>query len=323
MKKKIDISIILIVRNNWEEIEKCLKSIMRQPGIELEVILLNDDSDDGASAHIKQFADNHEFINLFEQKYKGILQSRNKAIRQIKGKYTLFLNQEQELLPYSLQIAFKDALNSKADILQMPYMEVDGKKERIVKMPSLKEPLKGSQYIKAIGGKHILNTECYANLINSEYLSDKIMRFDYRLTDNFDFDFFAKAITGADSVFTTLTPVCISRTKTYRSITTDDKTIKEFNQNREYIRKNFNEYADNHYFSTEEINLLRYLRNINLLNYSIEELKKAMPEKDFSKWVKYMTENLTEYGGWKNIGRLKLKYKLKKYLKEATKSSEQ
>lgn len=318
MKQRIDLSVILIVRNNWEQIERCLKSVLKQPGLELELILLNDGSDDGASAPIKKFADSYESINLFEQKFKGIVQSRNKAIRQIKGKYTLFIEQEQELLPYSLQIAFREAVKRNVDILQMPYIRVEEKngkkKETTVNVLSLKEPVTGLQYARLTAAKGMFPTDSYVNLINSEYLSDKVMRFDYRLEDEYDFDFFAKAVIGAGSVFTTHTPVCMSVPRDLSDIAADESSVKLFNQSREYIRKNFNEYAEANYFSNEAVEMLRYVRHMNLLKYGVDNLQKALPEEDFMKWTKYMVEHMYDYSGWKNISRIRLRRTLKKYL---------
>lgn len=319
MKKKIDISIILIVRNNWEQIERCLKSLLRQPGIEMEIILLNDDSNDGASSYIKKFADQYDKIYLFEQKYKGIQASRNKAIKQIKGTYTLFIDQNQELLPYALQIVVKEAIKNNSDILQVPYIERKEKNgritDKIIRMPSIKEHVTGTQYVKKICGKRILPTDNFVTLINSEYLSDKVMRFDYRLPLEYNFDFYSKAIIGAGSILTMQTPLCIINKKTDFNKVPDQETIKILNTEREILRKNFNEYAESNYFSTEQIELLRYVRHMNLMKYGIPVLKKAMSETEFSKWGKYMEKYLISYGGWKNLSRLKLYHNIKKELK--------
>lgn len=319
MKKKIDISIILIVRNNWEQIERCLKSLLRQPGIEMEIILLNDGSDDGSSANIKSFSDKYENIILFEQKYKGIQASRNKAMKQIKGTYTLFLDQTQELLPFSLQIVVRDALRNNSDILQMPYIEINEKngkkKEKLIKVPLLKEPVTGSRYLKTICGSQILPTENFMNLINSEYLSDRIMRFDYRIVSEYDFDFYSKAIIGAGSVFTTKTPLCITHKDDINFKECDSDSIKALNFERELLRKNFNEYAESNYFSTEQTELLRYVRHMDLLKYGIPVLRKAMSDEEFSKWGKHMLKYLMEYGGWKRPSRIKMYHSIKKELK--------
>lgn len=313
MKKDIDISIILIARNNWTQIEKCLKSIMRQPGISTEIILLNDGSDDGASTPVKQFADKYDCINLFEQKYKGLAGSRNKATRQIQGKYTFFINQEEEMLPYSLQIAFRDAMKQKADILQMPYIVNEGNnRTRLVRMPVSKEMTNGTEYIRKFAGQMEICTRNYANLINSEYLKEKIMRFDYRISEDCDFDFYAKAITGASVIATTQTPVCMVPKHEIPDITADNETVKTFNLEQEYIRKNFNEYAESNYFSEEQIRLLRYLRYTNMLKYGITRLGKAMTEEDFTKWALYTKKYIMEYGGWRKLKRLNTYWKLNK-----------
>ena len=54
MRKKTDVTIIVIARNDWPQVERCLKSLMRQPGLTTEIVLLNDGSDDGASKSIKK-----------------------------------------------------------------------------------------------------------------------------------------------------------------------------------------------------------------------------------------------------------------------------
>lgn len=313
MKKDIDISIILVARNNWTQIHKCLNSILRQPGLNTEIILLNDGSDDGASTPIKQFADSYDCINLFEQKYKGLASSRNKATRQILGKYTFFINQEEEMLPYSLQIAFRDAMKQKADILQMPYIVNEGNnRNRLVRMPVCKEMTNGTEYIRKFAGQTEICTRNYANLINSEYLKEKIMRFDYRLSEDCDFDFYAKAITGASIIATTQTPICMVPKHDIPDITADNETVRNFNQEQEYIRKNFNEYAESNYFSEEQNRLLRYLRYTNILKYGITRLKKAMTEEDFNKWAGYTRKYIIEYGGWRKLKRLNTYWKLNK-----------
>lgn len=316
MKKNIDISIILIVRNNWEQIEKCLKSILQQPGIKKEIILLNDESDDGAGANIKKFADAHECIHLFEQKYKGLANSRNKAIKQITGLYTLFIDQEQVLQPFSLQIALKDAIRYKADILQMPFIveseNNSGKKTSVRKMPKLEDSMTGAQYVKAFAGKNGICTENYANLINSEYLKEHLLKFDYRIFEDCNFEFYAKAIVGASSIATTQTPICVVHENEISDIAENDESIKAFRTEQEYIRKNFNEYADSNYFSSEPTELLRYMRHINMLKYDYRNLQKAMEAIDYNKWAKRTIEYLKAFGGWKKISNLILIQKLKK-----------
>ena len=97
-------------------------------------------------------------------------------------------------------------------------------------------------------------------------------------------------------------------------ITADESSIKLFNQSREYIRRNFNEYAEANYFSNEAVEMLRYVRHMNLLKYGVDNLQKALPEEDFMKWTKYMVEHMYDYSGWKNISRIRLRRTLKKYL---------
>lgn len=313
MKKEINVTIIVIVRNNWKQIERCLKSLLRQPGVTKEIILLNDGSDDGSSKEIKVFADNNSDIKLFEQKYKGLANSRNKAIRQIQGRYTIFVNQDQELMPYALQLAYKEAARCNADMLQLSYMVRSRKRPKhmhLKRMPRLRNEVNGAEYVKAVCGKMMLPTDNYTNMIRSDYLKEKMMRFDHRLTD-YDFDFFTKAIIGAESVATSPYPLFIINRKETLTTKQEGDPVRTLTLENEFIRKNFNEFAENNYLSNEKIKLLRYSRFLHMLGQDRQLLAKTMQPKDYIKWVKATKGYLFMFGGWKRLSRIRQYFELK------------
>ena len=323
MRKKTDVTIIVIARNDWPQVERCLKSLMRQPGLTTEIVLLNDGSDDGASKSIKQFASSNKGIKLFEQKYKGLANSRNKAIRQIQGTYTLFVNQDQELLPYSLQLAYRAAAGSGADVLQLSYMlrdEANHKRQRMVRMPKAGDRPNGGEYIKAIGGRMQLATGNYANMIRSEYLKEHLMRFDPRLSDP-DFDFFARAVIGAERVETTPHPLFITPLVHETDIEPSDDPVKTTALELEYVRRNFNEFAENNYLSGERIKAMRYVRFMHMLETERGLLAKALQPKDFNKWVHDTRRYVLAFGGWKHPARIMQRLGLKPVDVRPTKSN--
>ncbi len=313
MRKTIDVTIIAIVRNNWRQVENCLKSLLRQPGVTTEIILLDDGSDDGAGKEIKGFAQRNTGIKLFEQKYKGLANSRNKALRQIQGRYTLFVNQDQELLPYALQLAFNEAARHNADIVQMPYMVRDAKRprhQRLRRMPALHEPMGGGEYVKTFGGKMRIETGNHANMVKSDYLKERLVRFDHRLKD-YDFDFFARAIVGAETVVVSPCPVFVTPKDRVVETAPGEDPVKTFSLEQEYLRRNFNEFADSSYLTPERVRLLRYLRCLHVLDSDPALVRQGFAPRDYNKWVKETRGYLFDFGGWRSLRRIRQRMGLK------------
>ena len=59
----IEVSVILIVKNEADYIKKCLDSILSQSYTKFEIIIIDDNSSDGTKEIIKSFKDKR--INLF------------------------------------------------------------------------------------------------------------------------------------------------------------------------------------------------------------------------------------------------------------------
>lgn len=316
MKRIIDVTIILVVRNNWRQIKMCLDSLLAQPGVATEIVLLNDDSDDGASADIKKFSLQHANVTLFEQKYKGLPVSRNKAIKQIRGSYTLFINQEQQMLPFALQLAFHEAMRTNADVLQMPCVlvgeDMNLNKGKTMRMPRCGECVTGNEYVHRFGGTGRISFLNCANLIRSEFIEDENLRFDYRLSNECDFDFFARAIMAAHRVHVSPMPLCMCKKPLIPNIIKNDETINAFRDEQDIVRKSFNEFAEKNNLSESQIQTLRYLHAMNRLKYGVDALSNAMTAGEYGKWSKAMKQYLMDFGGWKHIGRHYLKMKVEK-----------
>ena len=87
----IEVSVILIVKNEADYIKKCLDSILSQSYTKFEIIIIDDNSSDGTKEIIKSFEDKR--INLFnfsKEKYPGYANLRNLAIKKSNGKYIFF-----------------------------------------------------------------------------------------------------------------------------------------------------------------------------------------------------------------------------------------
>lgn len=122
----IHISIIVPIYNVEHYIEQCLISVAQQSMTEgVECILVNDCGGDNsikiAETFIERYSGNVKFSIIHHEKNKGLSAARNSGIRVAKGKYLLFLDSDDFLLPHCLSYLFKAATENNAELVQGGY----------------------------------------------------------------------------------------------------------------------------------------------------------------------------------------------------------
>ncbi|MBP5512730.1 glycosyltransferase [Candidatus Saccharibacteria bacterium] len=95
IKKKILITIIIPCYNSGKTIEKCIRSVCRQTYKKIEIICINDYSNDNTANIIKQIAKTDKRVTLIEHnKNLGVSVCRNEGISKAKGDYVTFLDSD-------------------------------------------------------------------------------------------------------------------------------------------------------------------------------------------------------------------------------------
>ncbi|MFZ4261611.1 glycosyltransferase family 2 protein [Sphingobacterium sp. HJSM2_6] len=85
-------SIIIPLYNAKGFIEKTLESILTQNFKEFEVIIINDGSTDGGEEICEDLCNKDFRLKLINQKNHGVSYSRNRAIKESKGEYIIFVD---------------------------------------------------------------------------------------------------------------------------------------------------------------------------------------------------------------------------------------
>ena len=89
----IKYSFIVPVYNCEKYLESCILSILGQNGKnQLEVILIDDGSQDKSGELADKLADEYVNVRTFHKKNGGVASARNKGIREARGKYILFID---------------------------------------------------------------------------------------------------------------------------------------------------------------------------------------------------------------------------------------
>lgn len=91
------VSIVVPVYNKEKYIGKCLKSILNQSYKNIEVLTVDDGSEDSSRKIIERFVEKDSRVKLFVQQNSGVGQARNRGIQNAKGRYILFVDADDEI----------------------------------------------------------------------------------------------------------------------------------------------------------------------------------------------------------------------------------
>ena len=112
------ISIIVPVFNVEKYLEECLESILRQDFSEYEVICVNDGSTDSSAEILKKYEMEYSRIKVIEHsENKGLSAARNTAMKHATGKYIMFVDSDDMIVPNILEEVYATAESNHLDIL--------------------------------------------------------------------------------------------------------------------------------------------------------------------------------------------------------------
>lgn len=113
MKLDKKLSIIIPVYNVEEYLEETLQSIFNENMDGVEIIIIDDGSNDGTLDIVKKYPD----IIVIKQKNSGPGKARNKGIEIATGKYITFIDGDDKVVNDSLKIRYELAEKYNADIV--------------------------------------------------------------------------------------------------------------------------------------------------------------------------------------------------------------
>ncbi len=110
------VSVIIPIYNGAKYIMSMYRSLKDQTFQDFEVIFINDGSKDDSLRKLKNVAKDDPRVRIFSQENKGICASRNLGLEQAKGKYIIFLDQDDGIENELIE-KYVEAINEKnADI---------------------------------------------------------------------------------------------------------------------------------------------------------------------------------------------------------------
>lgn len=130
MLSMLRLSIIIPMYNVEPYIERCLSSLQDQdiPMEEYEIICINDGSPDNSREVVIRFQRQNKNIILIDQSNQGVSKARNNGINVARGKYLLFVDPDDYIIPNSLNSRLVNAEDKSAQVsvLGFTFLDKDG-----------------------------------------------------------------------------------------------------------------------------------------------------------------------------------------------------
>lgn len=115
--EEIVFSILVPVRNTVEYLRQCIDSILSQDYHNYEVIIVDNDSNDGSEKILDEYAQLHENMTVIHQENAGLLMSRRVAISHATGEYLCFVDSDDYIASDYLSKIYNCIKRDTADVI--------------------------------------------------------------------------------------------------------------------------------------------------------------------------------------------------------------
>lgn len=130
MDKGICVSVIVPVYNSKQYLRQCLDSIVEQTLKQIEIILVDDGSDDGSELICDEYAVKDSRIEVVHQSNMGLAGARQSGLNAANGTYVGFVDSDDWIEPDMFAKMYEKAREYSADIVFCNSFRNEDKKEK-------------------------------------------------------------------------------------------------------------------------------------------------------------------------------------------------
>lgn len=297
------LSVIVPCYNTYEYLPTCIKSIIANKVDDMEIILVNDGSQDGTLDVIKEYARKYpKIIKYIDKKNGGLSDARNAGLKEAKGDYIAFIDSDDYIDSNMLTEMLKKALSGIFDIVTCDIKMIYSNHEICVN-PGYCKDLLNKEEIKNVMYKFypaacnkIYKKELFRKLKFKKGILYEDIEFMYRLLPN------VNSIGVVSGVYYNYLQREDSITYTYNERLYD--FVNNFDSIFEYYESNniFLEYKDEleyvyvRYLFATFMKRLAKTKNKKLYNdgykYVISKVKTKFPNYKKNKYMKYSIKGI-------------------------------
>lgn len=127
----IKVSIVIPVFNMGYTLSNCLKSLLNQTYSNIEIIIVDDGSNDNTFEVCKKFEQKTDKIKTYRIENSGSGPARNYGILKSTGDYVYFMDADDLLEPNAIELLVKNAINKDSDLIVFGYKKVSSKGKEV------------------------------------------------------------------------------------------------------------------------------------------------------------------------------------------------
>lgn len=189
-KIMVKLSIIIPVYNVEEYLGKCLESVLNQTLKDIEVICINDGSDDDSLTILQNFAARDKRIKIVDKDNEGPGKTRNLGISLAKGEYIGFVDPDDWIKPDMYEKLYEQAKELDSDVVICDYIRYQEWDNRVVPVKFFQKAVKyiKSEAVEFAAGKNIDKNSLIETLLVSPcYSVNRVYRRTFLLENNIHF----------------------------------------------------------------------------------------------------------------------------------------
>lgn len=188
-------SVVIPTYNRANFITKTLNSVWAQTYRPIEILVIDDGSEDNTESIVKNWINTHEaedfHIKYIYQENSGAPAARNNGIKNSTGNFLQFIDSDDLIEKEKLELQIKLMQKEHTPICLADTKEISTKGE-VVKI--VKKDYSINKFIRGY-----ISTQTGAPLLNLSLIPKKVLEWTVNLPKNQDIDFFLKTLTILDS----------------------------------------------------------------------------------------------------------------------------
>lgn len=177
MSNKIKISIIVPVFNVEKYVERCIESLVNQDYDNIEIILIDDGSEDNSLKICKDYEKKYKNIKVYSKNNTGVSDTRNLGIEKAIGDYITFVDSDDFIAKDYISNVVNVIKYNQFRLIRTGYTLIRDEKEK--KLSFIEEDTKEQNLedvIKGILTTNLLNSSCMF-FIEKNFLNENKIRF--------------------------------------------------------------------------------------------------------------------------------------------------
>lgn len=130
------ISVIIPVFNTIKYLPICIESVLKQSLEDIEIICIDDGSDDGSFELLLNYAQMDKRIKVAKNEVKGVAHARYQGCCMAKSAYIQFLDSDDWLAEKAIETVYKQQLLNDYDICSFKYYNYDENEKKVLSITS-------------------------------------------------------------------------------------------------------------------------------------------------------------------------------------------